>query len=149
MQVSRKVVHGLGDDADMFKLFVSGIKKDPTKTIISKIDSTVKTHKPRGEVNCRILHKCVQHPMVGAMRWLSSLLRSSLNTLPHLVTDTPALIALLSSTRVPGNHKMYKINVKDFYMSGTHMELATRSALSIDPATRPWFRELSLTVLFS
>ena len=73
----------------------SEINAQPPTALISVLDCTIKSHKPAGKVVPRAIHACSSHPFAPAQRWLSTELRNTLRTFPHILADSDGLINLI------------------------------------------------------
>jgi hypothetical protein len=58
------------------------------------------------------------------MRYVSNILSPLLKNLSHLLINTEAIIAQISHIVVPRSSFLYKFDVKDYYLSGKHEDLA-------------------------
>ena len=90
---------------------------------VATLKATIKTHKDPGEVVPRALHTAPSHPFASLMRLISDELDGRMRGECHLLKDTFDLKRKLSGFRLPVGHKLIKIDVKDFFMSGTAKEL--------------------------
>ena len=94
---------------------------------------TIKAHKPAGESAPRIIH--VSHLTVfkPVLRFIAWQFRQVLGNLSHILRDSVDLAKRLRPRRFPANSVMYKVDIKDFYMSEGHGETCDASASVIEP----------------
>ena len=81
--------------------------------IIATLGMTCKTHKEAGEVVPRLIHACRRSPFKPACRYVASLLRPHLAK-EHIMKDSKHLVEHLENHRIPANHVLMKIDIKDF-----------------------------------
>eukprot|EP00435_Cladocopium_sp_Y103_P039928 s1061_g10.t1 len=84
-----------------------------------KLSLTVKTHKPPGSVSFRNLHVGGPQPFGGLSTWLNVQLDRVLRRLPHVLSSTHDLASRLRGVEFDFPIAMARIDVKDFFMSGT------------------------------
>lgn len=110
--------------------------------IFSCLKYTVKTHKAAGEVCFRALHSSVNTPLQGAMKLISHFLKPKLATLSHLCASSAEVAQKLRSCHVDGSAYLLKIDIKDFFMDGSHSQIMSACLAMIDPAWRPCCKPL-------
>ena len=59
----------------------------------------------------------------GLSRWLASVFREKLEPYVHLVKNSEAAADIINSTRIDGDEIFIKLDIKDYYLSGTMDEL--------------------------
>lgn len=84
-----------------------------------KLALTVKTHKPPGDISFRNLHVGGPQPFGGLSVWLNVHLDSVLRKLPHVLQSTHDLASRLKPLEFSYPVALARIDVKDFFMSGT------------------------------
>ena len=85
------------------------------------VEVTIKTHKPLPEV--RMLHSSSSSPLEGFSRILHFWLSEVVSTVKHLVPNTSSLLKEVRSHTFPRDCTLCKLDVKYFYMSGSHAKL--------------------------
>ena len=115
--------------------------------MVAKLHYTCKSHKPNGAVVLRPIHSYVKTPLAPGHRWLASQLDPILSQTPHLLKDSNDLMTRLKHLKVPAGCRAIKLDVKDFYLSGSH-ELIINKCSSLLPAeSRGNFRLMASVVL--
>ena len=94
-----------------------------------KLSLTVKTHKPPGSVSFRNLHVGGPQPFGGLSIWLNLQLDRVLRRLPHVLSSTHDLANRLREVEFDFPIAMARIDVKDFFMSGTCSDFVTCAEL--------------------
>ena len=84
-----------------------------------KLSLTVKTYKPPGSISCRNLHVGGVQPFGGLSAWLASLLREALRPAKHILSSSKQLATYFSERVFPKPFGLLKLDVKDFFMSGS------------------------------
>lgn len=95
------------------------------KDLPRKLSLTVKTHKPPGEISLRNLHVGGPQPFGGLSAWLNIQLDKVLKRLPHVMTSTHDLANKLQQVEIDFPIGLGRIDVKDFFMSGTCTDFVT------------------------
>ena len=101
----------------------------PRKDLPRKLSLTVKTHKPPGEISFRNLHVGGPQPFGGLSAWLNIQLDKVLKRLPHVMTSTHDLANKLQQVEIDFPIGLARIDVKDFFMSGTCTDFVTCAGL--------------------
>jgi len=112
----------------------------------SNLQVTVKTHKPPGKVTLRALHASPSSPFSPGMKLIGSLLREELKKLPHLLVDSRDLLQKLGAFRVPSCARFVRFDIKEFFMSGQHADLANKGTMLL-AGPRNEFRELVRSII--
>ena len=99
-----------------------------------KLDVTVKSHEPTGDVSFRNTHAGGLYPFAGLGAWLTYRLRDQFSGLPHLLQNTDDLVQRLKTFESIVPIKLVKIDIKDCFMSGTPDVLIQHGASMLDPA---------------
>ena len=69
--------------------------------------------------------------------------------MPHLIKNSNDFMSKLSCVKLPVNFRFLKLDIKEFYMSGSHPLLSSKSALAVDPSLREDYCLLASAVLNS
>ncbi len=114
----------------------------------SKINVTIKTHKPPGLVKCRVLHACrcdlVRALGTIAHRWMCE----KLSTLPMVVSSSEQLVARLNTTTFNSDNIMLcKLDVDHFYLSGQHRDLVNAAISWFNGPQKDLLEQILYTVL--
>ena len=117
--------------------------------MLAKVQLTVKTHKNGGEVVCRAIHAYNNCSMLPGMRWMTKLLHPTLSQLPHLLVNSADFMRKTTNLRLPSACRFMKLDIKDFYMSGSHKDLVSYSSLAVDPSVRDDYILLASAILES
>ena len=119
-------------DEELTKALTSSLQLGSTDFTCS-ILSTVKTHKGPGQVSLRIIHAAPRHFMNPGMRWVATHLKEFIKQQPHILRDSDHLLAQIRQVRVPKTAKLVKFDIKDFFMSGKHQQLADLASSCFPP----------------
>ena len=112
------------EDADLENSLLSSLRSG-CKSFVTKILTTVKTHKPKGEQKIRLVHAAPDDFMKPGMKWIASLLKTHLAQYTHILKDTDHLLDVLCHVQVPPEAWLFRFDVKEFFMSGTHSAICT------------------------
>ena len=113
----------------------------------SRLTTTVKTHKGAGEVSHRNIHSSAGYAFAGLSKWVGLQLREQLGRPTHLLRDARHLVTILKQETVANNSYFIKIDVKDFYMSGTAQELTEDARQCMHSGPRKKLLESALLFL--
>jgi hypothetical protein len=113
---------------------------DP-RGLVCSLQVTVKTHKDPGEVSMRAIHSTSTSPITVGMRWIRHRLRPVLRSVPCILRDSQHLLTQLKGITVPSRAKLFKFDVKEFFMSGEHRSLVSEVS-SLIVSDRRAFREV-------
>ena len=107
----------------------------------SRLLFTVKTHKPEGEVVTRNVHGSGDNPFRPLMRLIVSIIKKKTSKFEHLIRDSSHLSSILAKTVLGDgeNQRLYKADIKDFFMSGKHSRLLELVSSAPDPSIRAEF----------
>ena len=140
-----------GDDDDMLT-FLRRPLRHPGATIIATLQLKVKSHKEPGMVKCRPLHTVPQYQCEALARWMSQQIRAEMNKeCSCLYRDSIDVARQVQGTCVPAGTKLAKVDLSDFYLSGTADELiidTMRLFPSRHPLTRLRHSVLSLLLYY-
>ena len=139
---------------------LGGLLKDPSLTrrllqvtterhdVISNIQYTLKTHKPPRKVALRVIHACNRHPGKGLGRFVAQALRPKIKEAEHICFSTEDFLKRIKSARVDKGDWMVKMDIDNFYMEGSHEELAVKTTKHIQPReVREELRNIIQTLL--
>ena len=85
---------------------------------------TVKSQKPQGARVLRPIHGVVNYCFAGLSAWVCQELQSLLDIhAKNLIKDSRHAVNEIRGAPCPAGYKLFKLDVKDFYMSGTYDEL--------------------------
>jgi hypothetical protein len=99
---------------------------------------TIKTHKPDGKVTARSLHSSVGHCFNALGEVVNRLLSPALKSYPHICWSSEDVLRLVRAAKVGRRSVFMKFDVKEFFLSGDHSELARRSASLVDKPVSVW-----------
>ena len=119
------------------------------KGMFSRASCTMKTHKAPGDVKIRLLHESTRNPFYSAMKFVQIRLREFLNHLPHMIKDTSQLVSCLRRTKISHHSQMHKVDLENYYMSGTPEWLSTYSTYSFDNKERNAYNMIVHSILES
>ena len=102
----------------------------------------VKSHKPQGQVVCRTLHQSYRPAFLGLSAWVISILDPVLRALPLLVHDSQQFKGRVHNMPVPYGAKLVCVDVKDFFLSGSSIELADLVSSLFSGALASMMREV-------
>ena len=90
----------------------------------SKLKITVKDGKPQGEMTTRTILASSSHSHKGLSCWLAMKLQPGLNTVEHLMWTNEGAMKSLAEEHLQLGDKLVKIDIKEFFMSGSPESLA-------------------------
>ena len=125
-----------------------GLRGAELKSIVSKMSYTVKTHKPVGKIACRIIHSAAGSSFRGLSFALNDLFSPILSNLAHLCTSTDDVQKVISTASVTKNTVLMKVDVNDFYQSGSHPLIAEVVSNHFTGETRAFVRDALFHVLY-
>ena len=115
--------------------------------MISTADFTCKSHKDPGQVVLRQLHCSTEHPWAPAMRYVRECIGKKLKQQKHIVKNSIHLKALLETITVSRSSRLLKIDIKDFFMSGSHRHLLRRVSRCAPAGAQQSFEDLVWCIL--
>ena len=74
-------------------------------------------------VTFRNIHSLASYSLEGLSHWVARELRGWLNTRGHLLKDTRQFVRLMSTKIAKSDETLYRLDAKEFFMSGRHPEL--------------------------
>ena len=119
----------------------------PHDSIVAKLQCTVKTHKSSGEVVLRPIHAYGQSVFEPGLKWMQHVLTNGLVHLPHLLKDSNDLCQKLKSFKLPRNVRFIKMDVKDYFLTGSHSMLVQKSSEVVSPELREDYNLLASAIL--
>ena len=100
--------------------------------VFQRLLLTLKTHKPNGAVSARAIHSSTGHPLRPGHRFIASMLKPFLRRIPYLFSSTGSFLAAIQKTPIPSTARFFKLDVKDFYMSGAHHALVSECEKNVE-----------------
>lgn len=101
-------------------------------TLLCRWNCTVKSHKPYGAVVARSLHSSVNHLHNSLSEVLNRILNPILQNYRHVCVNTDAVQDILLCSPVPHSAVLLKFDVKEFFLSGEHLDIATAVASLVE-----------------
>ena len=132
MSISQHISEIVGGPS-LFNELMRDVRRVSGGVVGSFLQMTIKTHKAHGLVVPRIIHASHKTMFKPVLRFIASRIRAELDTLPHLLKDSRDLTMKLRSRRFPADSVLYKIDIKDFYMSEQHNDIADNCSTMISP----------------
>ena len=129
--VERVMGEGDGVARNLFRSFVRR-----GAASIAKLDLTVKSHKGAGFVTFRNIHSLSCYSLEGLSQWAARELRSWLHTRCHLLKDTRQFVTLMSTKCAKPDETLYRLDAKEFFMSGRHPELIEAGIANLQEGRR-------------
>ena len=112
-------------DKSLVKELSRGSKIQSLHDLVAPVTANYKTHKDQGNISIRVLHDNSSTPFLALGRWISKMVRPALlQQGPHIVINTPGLLTMINSVSIEPNDMLVKADVKDYFMSGSHANLA-------------------------
>ena len=113
-----------------------------------KTACTVKTHKPSGEVACRLLHTSVCHGLLGFSAIIDHLVAAEARKLEYLCFSSADVRSKIRHVTCAHDAILVKLDVSNFYMSGSH-EMLIDKVVEVfpDPKIKNMIRECLELVL--
>ena len=127
------------DKKDFVSSLLQPARVSKAANVFACLKYTVKTHKPPGEVGFRALHSSVNTPVLGAMKFIASLLKPQLTALPHLLKRSADVVKQLQHCRVSPSAYLITIDIKDFFMDGNHAQITSACQELVEPSWRSSF----------
>lgn len=101
-------------------------------SLVRVLNVTVKSHKPNGLVTFRNIHGGLHYPFAGLGAWLAYRLRKGLAAHIHILRNTTDLVQQLKTFVSDVPIAFIKIDIKDYFMSGTREELREHGSRLLD-----------------
>ena len=102
----------------------------------SNLITKIKSHKPDGEVGVRNIHASSMNKREGLSRWVSRELQGPLTGHTWFLTSSAQLFANIKTVTAEDSDYFVKLDVRDFYMTGTPSELKDSIKVLFPPGTR-------------
>ena len=136
------------NDSQLLNVLCSELRDERVfENLCAVIQHTVKTHKHK--VVPRVLHCSINNPFSPGMRLCAKLLKQRISHLTHLFRDSSDYLQKLNKCRFDSNTKVYRFDIKDFFMSGAHSTIINSCASEIHENIRDPFRLLLGAILSS
>jgi hypothetical protein len=118
------------------------------RDLVGRINCTIKTHKPAGELSARVLHASQSVVTRGLALALHQALATKLNEIPHLCLRTDCVVRRLGECSFGPDVVLCKVDIKNYYMSGPHDLLVQNVVCSFDIPVSSWIQDALGFVLF-
>ena len=102
----------------------------------SNLITNIKSHKPDGEVGVRNIHASSMNKREGLSRWVSRELQGPLTGHTWFLTSSAQLVADIKTVVAEDCDYFVKLDVRDFYMTGTPSELKDSIKVLFPPGPR-------------
>ena len=102
----------------------------------SNLITNIKSHKPDGEVGVRNIHASSMNKREGLSRWVSRELQGPLTGHTWFLTSSAQLVADIKTVAAEDSDYFVKLDVRDFYMTGTPSELKDSIKVLFPPGPR-------------
>ena len=102
----------------------------------SNLITNIKSHKPDGEVGVRNIHASSMNIREGLSRWVSRELQGPLTGHTWFLTSSSQLVADIRTVVAEDCDYFVKLDVRDFYMTGTPSELKDSIKILFPPGPR-------------
>ena len=102
----------------------------------SNLITNIKSHKPVGEVGVRNIHASSMNKREGLSRWVSRELQGPLTGHTWFQTSSAQLVADIKTVAAEDCDYFVKLDVWDFYMTGTPSELKDSIKVLFPPGPR-------------
>ena len=147
MTLVRKVASSCGEPG-LSSFMAMKMRQSCWDRMISTVLLTIKSHKPAGCIEPRVLHAGNGHPFAHVSKMLEQVMRRFTSTLSHLHSSTDSVLAALAGKRFSQNVRFIKLDIKNFYMSGSHSFLAANAYKHVENAAqRKSLSDLHLFIL--
>ena len=102
----------------------------------SNLITNIKSHKPDGEVGVRNIHASSMNKREGLPRWVSRELQGPLTGHTWFLTSSAQFVADIKTVAAEDSDYFVKLDVRDFYMTGTPSELKDSIKVLFPPGPR-------------
>ena len=109
-------------------------------TVISRLTTTCKTHKPDNMVKHRNIHSSSKYQLEGTAKWLSLKLRQVLLQQDHIVKDTMTFVKQIKRMTAMPWHMFIKLDIEEFFNSRRPHQLVDDCARLVDEGAKPLFK---------
>ena len=125
-QIHSRLVRRCADFLEMPKLRKQLAAPMPSaRSLVNPVVENVKTHKQDGQVKFRIIHSSTNFVYTQLAIFLTAFIKPELDKYSHLVRDTADFIKKISAVRIFRSDILAKGDVSEFFMSGTHVQVAS------------------------
>ena len=114
--------------------------KQPESKITCTLGITVKSHKPAGLVKCRNLHKSRSYCFEGLSAWAEHELKLQLKPYKHILRNSAEFVRSVAGSGIPDGALLMRVDIEDFFMSGTVEDLVSTTTPLIPYGKREVFR---------
>lgn len=102
-------------------------------SVAARLITTVKTHKPPGDVRLRNVHGLSRYAFGGLGRYVHLKLEVLMKKhCPHLMRSTAEWVQAVKNLKLTKDTWMVRVDLKDFFMSGDAQTLAKNCALCME-----------------
>ena len=129
-KLARRIA-GVEGDPDVARLINRSLTVDRA-TFTAWLRTTCKSHKEPGRISHRNLHTCPTYAFKGLSKWVARQIQSILCQHPHILRNSADFVQKISLIPAESHHYFVKLDLKDFYMSGSCMDL-TNDVVGIFP----------------
>jgi len=124
------------------------IKNEDPDKIASKVNVTMKTHKEKGKVDVRLIHTSVGSPFTAFCSFVGAMIRKRLEACSDfLCGSTDDVIRIIKQTEVTENCTLTKIDIKDFYLQGDHVNISDSAFDNFERSDKRLLSDVLLHVL--
>ncbi|CAE7505839.1 unnamed protein product, partial [Symbiodinium microadriaticum] len=116
--------------------------------LIATLKPTCKSYKLMGEVSHRPVHALPDYAFAGSSKWVSKELMKDLRGREYLVKDTAQFVKSISRYTAREDHFFMKLDIKDYFLSGTSEELCEASGRLVGDEVRPLFITVLMNLLY-
>jgi hypothetical protein len=99
----------------------------PEQLLINPLHFNIKTHKPPGKINCRLLHDAGRSPLGGLMHIVRLQLAAINSQLQHLCFSTQDVTSQIRNLQISEHDRLVTADIKDFFMEASHETLVTQA----------------------
>ena len=117
-----------------------------SQNLACKLKTSVKTHKD--VVTFRALHAGSNNPMGAGMKLIMDLLHPGLAAISHLLPSSRAFVKQLRSMKFECDTTWIKLDIVDYFMSGTHQDFISGSSLLVAIAWKPLYISVLKSILY-
>ena len=114
---------------------------------VCNLNYFLKTHRMPGLIELRVIHAGTNHIFAALSTFIDTVLQKSLEHEHHLCSSTTDLVRKIEGLPTSPGDVLIRVDVSDFYMSGTHESLADLATCGLFGPTRLAMRDAILFVL--
>lgn len=105
------------------------LHSDPAR-IFSRLQYTIKAHKPPGQIAPRVIHSCAGHPFRALAHVLAIEIEKDIARAPHLSSSSRAFCQRIARMRVAPNDRLCRIDLDHFFMDAPQQMLVDNAFVS-------------------